>query len=281
MAQIHPLAVVEAGAELAEDVQVGPFCHVGSKVKIGPGTRLVSHVCVFGDTTIGAHNTIWPHAVLGGDPQDLKFNGEDTQLYIGDHNDIRESVTIHKGTTNDQGFTRVGSHNLIMAYVHVGHDSIVGSHCVIANAVQLAGHVLIQDNANIGGATALHHFVTVHSYAFVGGMSRIVQDVPPFMVVDGNPARVRKVNTVLLKRHDFPDEQVAKLKDAFRRLYGSGEDTGFVGSASTTLEQLEADYPDDPHVARLIKSVRDASAGVFGRYRESLRHDNRFTNPVR
>lgn len=281
MAEVHPSAVVEAGAELADGVVVGPFCHVGAKARIGAGTRLLSHVVVRGRTALGVDNTIWPNAVLGGDPQDLKYKGEDSELVIGDHNDIRECVTIHKGTAADEAITRVGSHNLLMAYVHVGHDSIVGSHCVIANAVQLAGHVLLEDNVNIGGAAAVHHFVTLSQYAFIGGMSRITHDVPPYMVVEGNPARARKVNTVLLARHDFPSEQVDRLKNAFRRLWGSGEDAVFTGSLLRNLARLEAEYPDDACIARLIWTLKRSAAGVYGRYREAARRDNAYTNPVR
>lgn len=281
MPLIHPTAVIEPGAEVADDATVGPFCHVGARARIGAGCRLISHVCVFGRTTLGSHNTVWPHAVLGGDPQDLKFRGEDTELIIGDHNDIRECVTIHKGTDADEGVTRVGDHNLLMAYVHVGHDSIIGSHCVIANTVQLAGHVLIEDHANIGGATALHHFVTVSQYAFVGGMSRITHDVPPFLVVEGNPARPRKVNTMLLKRHDFPDEQVHHLKRAFRLLYGTGEDDSFTGNSARHLDELDERYPDDWCIQRLVQTLRRSAAGTYGRHREAARRDNRYTNPVR
>ncbi|MFW6032997.1 MAG: acyl-ACP--UDP-N-acetylglucosamine O-acyltransferase, partial [Phycisphaeraceae bacterium] len=270
-------SVIEPGAELADDVVVGPFCHVGPKVKIGPGTRLVSHIAIHGRTTIGSGNTIWPHTLLGGDPQDLKFAGEDSELIIGDHNDIRENVTIHRGTAVGGNVTRVGDHNLIMAYVHVGHDCLIGSHIVIANAVQLAGHILIEDHANIGGGAAVHHFVTICRYAFIGGMTRIVQDVPPFMVVEGIPARVRKVNTVLLKRHHFEDQHVAALKDAFRRLFGNGD----THSRARQLETLERDYPEDWCVRTLVDSLRKSGEGVYGRHREALRGDNRYSNPVR
>lgn len=281
MPQIHPSSIIEPGAQLADDVVVGPFCHVGPDVRLGPGCRLLSHVAVLGHTTLGRGNTLWPFCTIGGDPQDLKFKGEDTELTIGDDNDIREGVTIHKGTTFGGGVTRVGSHNLIMAYVHVGHDCDLGSHLVIANAVQLAGHIRIEDHANVGGAACIHHFVTISRYAFVAGMSRIVQDVPPFMVIEGVPARPRKVNTVLLKRHQFPQEQIDRLKDAFRRLYGSGENGEFLGNMRQHLEALETEYPDDWCVQTLVDALRKSAIGVFGRYRETERSDNRYTNPVR
>lgn len=281
MPNIHPSSIVEPGAELADDVVVGPFCHVGPKVKIGPGCHLRSHVVLCGRTTLGSHNTIWPHTVIGGDPQDLKFQGEDSEVVIGDHNDIREMVTINKGTAISGGTTRIGSHNLLMAYVHIGHDSIVGDHNILSNCVQLAGHVKIENNANIGGTSAVHHFVTIGSYAFVAGRARIVHDVPPYMVVEGEPARPRKVNTILLKRHHFPQEQIDRLKDAFRTLYGNAEDGEFAGNMRDNLAALDTAYPNDEHVQELVEAVRRSCSGVYGRYLEGLRHDNRFSNPVR
>ncbi len=281
MPEIHPSSVIERGAELADDVYVGPFCHVGPRVCVGPGTRLIGHVTVLGRTTMGEGNVVWPGAVIGGDPQDLKFDGEDSELVIGDHNDIRECVTIHKGTANDRGLTRIGDANLIMAYTHVGHDCVLGDHTVIANAVQLAGHIAIEDHASIGGATAIHHFVTIGSYAYVGGMTRIVQDVPPFMIVEGNPSRVRGVNVIGLKRHRFSQETEARLKDAWRKLYRNAHEQSGVGSTGAALAALEAAYPDDGHIAMLLDAVRRSAAGIHGRYREAHRADNRFTNPVR
>lgn len=281
MALIHPNAIVEPGAELAEDVIVGPFCHVGPKAVIGAGTRLLSHVAVHGRTTLGEGNTVWPFVTLGGDPQDLKFEGEDSQLVIGDQNEFRESVTIHKGTDNDNGVTRIGDHNLLMVGCHVGHDCILHNHIVMANTVLLAGHVEIKDRVSIGGAAALHHFVTIGEHAYIGGMSRIVADVPPFMLIEGNPARIRKVNTIGLNRHRFPEDQVAPLLDAFRRLFRHVADQQLPGRTAEVMTELEAEYPDNPHLRSLIEAMRRAAEGVHGRYRESQRRDNTFTNPVR
>ena len=278
MPTIHPTSIIDPGAELADDVVVGPFCHVGANVTLGPGTELASHVTVFGRTTMGARNKVAPYAFVGAEPQDLKYHGEDSVLCIGDDNDIREYVSIHRGTEHGGGETRIGDKNLLMAYTHVGHDSIIGSHCVIANAVQIAGHVVLEDNANIGGASALHHFVTVSRFAFVGGMTRVVADVPPFMVVEGNPARVRKVNTVLLKRMNFEQQHIDHLKTAFRRLYGNGE---FTGGLQRNLDALEQEFGDDWAVRTLIDTARRSAHGVYGRHREASRHDNRYTNPVR
>jgi len=279
MPKIHPTAIVEPGAQLADDVVIGPYCHIGSSVRLGRGCQLKSHVCISGRTTLGEHNVLWPFTSIGADPQDLKFDGEDSELIIGDHNDIRECVTIHKGTANDEGVTRVGSHCLLMNYVHVGHDCVIGDSCVIANAVQLAGHIHVENHANIGGASAVHHFVTIGRYAYVAGMTRIVQDVPPFMLAEGNPSRIRKVNVTLLKRHHFPDDEIECLKKAFRRLY-SGEN-GAVGKTAATLTQLEVDFGDSQTVGELVAYLRRSAEAGNGRYRESLRRDNPFSNPVR
>ncbi len=277
---IHSTAVVDS-PNVHPDAIIGPLCYVGPKATIGAGTRLVSHVSVLGRTTLGEHNTVWPGAVLGADPQDLKFKGEDAQLIVGDYNDIRECVTMHIGTENGGGVTRVGSHNLIMAYVHAGHDCIIGNHCIIANAVQLAGHIRVEDHANIGGATAVHHYVTIGQYSFIGGMTPVVRDVPPFMVVAGNPQRVRGVNTIGLERHRFPPETQERLKDAWRRLFKIAAEDNGVGATNQALAELGSEYPDDECIHLLIQSVRNAAIGTYGRYREASRKDDRYHNPVR
>ena len=281
MSPIHPTAIVETGAELAEDVQIGPFCHVGPKVVIGAGTRLLSHVVVHGRTTLGECNTVWPFASLGGDPQDLKFEGEDSELLIGSHNEIRENVTIHKGTDNDAGVTRVGDHNLLMVGCHVGHDCILHNHIVMANGALLAGHVEIKDCASLGGAAALHHFVTVGEYAYIGGMTRIVADVPPFMLSEGNPSRIRNVNKIGLLRHQFPEDEIGNIVDAFRRLFRHAEDQHMPGQTAKAMAELEAEYPDNPHIRKLIEALHRSAEGIHGRYRETLRKDDTFSNPVR
>lgn len=281
MPTIHPTAIVENGAELAENASVGPFCHVGSRAVIGPGTELLSHVVITGRTTLGAANIVWPHTTLGGDPQDLKYHGEDTELVIGDHNEIRENVTIHKGTENDAGLTRVGDHNLIMVGVHVGHDCVIANRCVIANAVQLAGHIHIHDYASIGGATAVHHFVTIGRFAYVGGMTRLTHDVPPFMLIEGNPPRIRKVNTVLLARHQFSDEQVAHLKAAHRLLFRAHDNGDAAGHTRAALAELHGRFAGDDAIDELTTAVENMLNGTYGRWREKQRRDNPFTNPVK
>ena len=280
MAQIHPTAVVEDGAEIAEDAVVGPLCYVAAGAVVGPRCRLVAQATVMGAARLGPDNVVWCHAVLGSPPQDLKYDGESTRLDVGSGNDIREGATLHAGTANGGGVTRIGSHNLVMVGAHVAHDCMVGDHTILSNTVQLAGHVRVSDHAVIAGASAVHHFATIGQYAFVGGMTRIVQDVPPFMVIEGNPARVRKVNTTLLKRNGFEQSQLENLKRAFRALYGQDNRTG-AGRTEASLDQLQADFPEDPCIEELVTFVRNSANGVYGRYREHERADHGTVNPAR
>lgn len=305
MSNIHPTAVVEPGAQLADDVVIGPFCFVGGHARIGTGTRLVSHVSVLGRTTIGQHNIFWPQSTIGADPQDLKFTGEDVFLEIGDHNEIRENVTIHLGTGNGGGITRVGSDNMLMVGVHIAHDCSVGNHCLLANNVLLAGHVHVQDHANLGGAAAVHHYCTIGSFCYVGGMTPVSKDVPPFVIYEGDPARERAINSIGLDRHGFPAATIKRLKDCFKRLFradritqvpasnrrrwyafkswfGSDEkaseggiEKGNLLSFADRLAAIENDYADDKAVLQLCIFLRNRSVGLSGRYRESLRKDDR------
>ncbi len=281
MSHIHPTAVIESGAQIADDVSIGPFCYVGPHVTIGPGSRLVGHVTILGHATLGSGNTVWPYATLGADPQDLKFRGENSKLIIGDHNAIRESVTVHLGTENGGGVTKIGDDNLLMVATHVAHDCVIGNHVVLANSVHLAGHITINDHVVVSGSTGVHHYVTLGQYAFIGGMTRIVHDVPPFMIVEGNPSTVRGVNTIGLTRHQFPEETIDRLKDAYRRLFRKGSDDGALATMAENLTKLEADYPGDECLALLVQFLRNTSIGVFGRHRESRRADDRHQSPVR
>lgn len=281
MPTIHPTAIIDKGATLGEGVIVGPQCHVGSSVMIGEGTELRANVCVYGNTSIGRQCMVWPGAVLGGDPQDLKFAGEDSRLAIGDRNEIREHVTINKGTDADAGVTAVGDDNLIMAYAHIAHDCTIGNHVILTNTVQLAGHVVVEDHAAIGGASAVHHFVTIGAYGFVAGMTRVVHDVPPFMFVEGNPAKVRAVNSVAVQRHGLGTDALHALKHAWRLLYRNIAEGEGIGHTAEAIAELEASYPDQPQVQRVIASVKRSTQGTFGRYRESLRQDKKFQNPVK
>lgn len=276
MATIHPTSVVEPGARLADSVVVGPLCYVGPRVTLGANTRLISHVSILGRTTLGEGNTVWPQACLGAAPQDLKYRGEDSQLIIGNDNEIRELVTMHLGTAVAGGVTRIGSDNLIMTAVHIAHDCTIGNHTILSSNVGLAGHVHVQDHAILGGAVGVHHFVTFGQYCYVGGMSRIVHDVPPFMIVAGDPGEVRAPNVKGMARSQIPAADVDVVKETFRRLFfrNSLSDGGqALASMPKRLADLERDYPDNEYAQIIIHFVRNTLIGTHGRYQESLRAD--------
>jgi UDP-N-acetylglucosamine acyltransferase len=218
---IDARAVVSPQAQLAQDVSVGPFSIVGPGVQIGPRTVIGPHAVVNGPTTIGADNRIFQFASIGDAPQDKKYQGESTRLEIGDRNVFRESCTINRGTTHDKGVTRIGHDNLFMAFSHVAHDCIVGSNTVFANCASLGGHVEIGDWAILGGLTAVHQFARIGAHAFLGGGSILSRDVPPYVMVAGNPAVPHAVNAEGLKRRGFSEEQIKNIREAYRILYRS------------------------------------------------------------
>ena len=218
---IDPRAVVSPQARLAADVTVGPFSVIGADVEIGPRTIVAPHVVINGPTRIGADNCIFQFASIGDAPQDKKYQGEPTRLEIGDRNVFRESCTVNRGTTHDKGVTRIGDDNLFMAYSHVAHDCVIGNNVVFANCSALAGHVEIGDFVTLGGLTAVHQFVKVGPYAFSGGGTIVTKDVPPYVMVAGNPAEPHGVNAIGLKRRGFTEEQVRNVREAYRILYRS------------------------------------------------------------
>lgn len=240
MAQIHPTSVVDARAELADDVEIGPFCLIGPEVKIGAGTRLRSHVVVEGRTTIGCRNVIYAGASIGCHPQDKKYAGEDTELVVGDDNVIRENCTFSIGTVQDHGITRVGSRNLFMANAHVAHDCVVGNDVILANNVALAGHVTVEDFAIIGGQTGVHQFVRVGAHAMVGGASAVLRDVPPYVICHLNPCTPAGLNLVGLRRSGFTDEQMRALRRAYGALY---RENLTVREAAEKMETLKTEFP--------------------------------------
>ena len=265
MAKIDETAIVDPSAELADDVEVGPYCVIGPKVVLGPGCRLLHHVCIMANTTCGRDNLFYPYCVIGAPAQDLKSKSPDTQLIIGDANTFREFVTIHRGTEHYDGRTVIGSNCYFMAYVHIAHDCVVEDKVIMANGVQIGGHCLIERYANFGGLAAVHHFVTVGRYAFVGGLTRVVRDVPPFMTVEGNPAEVRCVNSVGLRRHGFTQTALAALREAHRTLFRSHLPT------SEALKELESRPALDENLRYLIEFMRRTMAGRSGRARETMR----------
>jgi UDP-N-acetylglucosamine acyltransferase len=218
---IDPRAVVSPQARLAADVAVGPFSVIGPDVEIGAGTIVAPHVVINGPTRIGAANRIFQFASIGDAPQDKKYQGEPTRLEIGDRNVFRESCTVNRGTTHDKGVTRIGNDNLFMAYSHVAHDCLIGNEVVFANCAALAGHVEIGDFVTLGGLTAVHQFVKIGAYAFSGGGTIVTRDVPPYVMVAGNPAEPHGVNAIGIKRRGFSEEQVRNVREAYRILYRS------------------------------------------------------------
>ncbi len=262
MARIAANAMIDPRAELADSVEVGPFCVIGPNVRIGAGTRLLNSVTVMGHVTIGRYNQIYPGAVLGGEPQDLSYRGSDTRVVIGDHNVIREGVTVNRATEKENGITSIGSHVYLMACSHVAHDCQVGDHVVLANGVLLGGHVHVDDYASLSGGVAVHHYTSIGRFAFIGGLSRVLQDVAPFVLSEGSPARPRCINTVALRRRDFHPDVITALTSAYRLLYRAR--VGFQ-QASEILRNDEQLYPE---VQEMLQFVARQREGRFGRGRE-------------
>ncbi len=273
---IHPSAVVDSGARLGCDVQVGPFALIGPDVQLGDGCRIHHHATIEGCTTLGESCEVFPQAVVGSAPQDLKYRGERTRVEIGKGNIIREMVTIHMGTDNGGGVTRIGNNNLLLVGVHVAHDCTIGNQCVIANYVQFAGHVHVEDNVNMGGHSAVHHFVTIGRHAFIGGMTRVPADVPPYVIMvaaRGTRSEIRMINGVGLERSGFSQEDIQALKDAYMKLYSRR--ARLTGTAICDRVQALLDTPSiNPRVKELCTFLmRSFAHGRHGRYLESLRRD--------
>lgn len=222
MARIHPTALVAPGAQLADDVEIGPYSIIGETVTIGAGTVVGPYVVIEGVTRIGERNRFHSGGAIGCDPQDKKYRNEPTQLVIGDGNTFFQNVTIATGTTQDQGITRVGNDNWVMAYAHIAHDCVVGSHIILANGATLAGHVEVGDHVILGGLTAVHQFCVIGAHAMAGGGSMITQDVPPFVMCEGNRAVARGLNAEGMKRRGFTSEQIAAVKQIYKLLYKEG-----------------------------------------------------------
>ncbi len=255
MGVIHPTAIVEEGAKLARNVKVGPYTIIGPHVEIGEGTTVGAHAVITGHTRIGKDNRIFQFVSLGEVPQDKKYAGEPTRLEIGDGNTIREFCTFNIGTAQDDGVTRVGNHNWIMAYVHIAHDCVVGDHTVLANNATLAGHVEIGDHAILGGLTAVHQFCKVGAHVITGGGTIVYKDVPPYVTAAGQPAKPHGLNSEGLKRRGFTPEQLATLKRAYKTLYRDGL------TLQVALGQLDA--MDAPEVALLTEFLRRAERGII------------------
>lgn len=244
--RIHPTAIVAESARIGIDVTIGPYAIVGDGVSLGEGTRLLGPCVIHGPTTIGARNVVHPYAVLGSDPQDRSYAGEPTELTIGDDNVFREHVTVHRGTKKDRGETRIGSGCLLMAAAHVAHDAVLGDNVTLTNGALLGGHVAIGNHVVIGGGAALAPFVRVGESAFVAGGSMVEIDVPPFVIAEGNRARVRSLNEVGLRRRGIPQESRRLLARAFRVLFRSGM------PRVQALEVVRRELSSDGYVAKLV-----------------------------
>jgi UDP-N-acetylglucosamine acyltransferase len=253
MAVLHPTAVVEPGAELGEGVVVGPFCHLGPEVRLGARCRLLSHVVVAGDTSLGEDCRVFPFACLGHAPQDLKYRGEPSRLVIGRGNIIREHVTMHPGTVHGGLETVVGDGCLVMAGVHVAHDCRIGSRVVMANGVTLGGHVQVGDFAVLGGLVAVHQHVRIGAYAMVGGLSGVESDVIPYGSAVGNRATLSGLNTVGMKRRGVPRDEIRALRHAFRILFAPD------GNFADRLAEVAELYAGQPRVVEIVHFIRAAS----------------------
>lgn len=253
---IHSSALVDKAARIADGVVIGPFCVIGPDVEIGEGCWIGPHVVINGPTIIGRHNKIYQFASVGEACQDLKYKGEPTRLIIGDYNTIRECATLHRGTIQDNGETRVGSHCLLMAYSHVAHDVVLGDRVILANSAQLAGHVKVGYHAIVGSNVGVHQYVSIGDHAFIGTGSTVLKDVPAFVTVQGYPASPHGMNTEGLRRRGFSAEAVKALRNAYKTVYRESKTT------RTALEELEPIAHEFPEVAVFVRSIEDARRGI-------------------
>lgn len=254
MPDIHPTAVVEDGASIAQGARIGPYCVIGAEVVLRQGVVLDSHVVVSGKTDVGANTHIWPFAVIGSRPQDQKFSGEESELVIGENNQIREHVTMNPGTSGGGLVTRVGNNCLFMVGAHVAHDCTIGNHAILANNATLAGHVEIRDHAIIGGVSAVHQFVRVGQHAMVGGMSGVENDVIPYGSVVGNRASLSGLNIVGLKRRNFSRDDIHTLRNAYRLLFAEE------GTMQERLADVAEMFAENPFVMEIVEFIRVDSA---------------------
>ncbi len=260
MTRVHASAIIDAAAELADDVSVGPYAVIGGGVKVGAGTSIGAHCVIDGPTTIGRDNRIFAHAALGGAPQDMKYRGEPTELHIGDRNTIREFCTFNRGTAQDTGVTRVGHDNWVMAYVHIAHDVQLGSHTILANNATLAGHVQVGDWAIVGGLSGVHQFCKIGAHVMTGFQSHVSLDVPPFMTVGGNPLAVYGTNAEGLRRRGFSRERLALVKQMHRLLYRDGLT---LDNAKAAIQQLLGTVQaGDADVQMLLAFLATVTRGI-------------------
>jgi UDP-N-acetylglucosamine acyltransferase len=255
---IHPTAVIDSRAKVPASCQVGPYCVIGPHVELGEDCRLISHVAIEGPTKIGAHNIFFPFCAIGMAPQDVTYKGEPTRLEIGEHNEIREYVTLNRGTVKGGGLTKVGSHTLIMAYAHVGHDSVIGDHAMLVNGATLGGHVTVEEWAVVGALCPVHQFVRIGAHSYIGGGTTITQDVLPFSVTSAaRGTHAYGLNKVGLERRGFSKERIGKIHHAYKALLASKMNT------SQALEKLKAESDRGEDMDRLIRFIESSERGVI------------------
>lgn len=260
--KIHETAVIHPGARLGKDVEIGPYAVIGENVLIGDGTKIGAHVIIDGWTSIGKNCTIFTGAAIGAEPQDLKFRGEKSYVFVGDNTRIREYATINRATGEEEE-TRVGTGCLLMAYTHVAHNCVVGNNVIMSNAATLAGHVVVEDRAVIGGLSGVHQFVKIGRNAMIGGASKVVQDVPPFVIVDGHPARVSGLNSVGLSRAGISESVRHNLKKAYKILYRSGL------TLTQAIAVMEQELDSCEEVEHMLRFLRNAERGICRSRREA------------
>ena len=253
---VHPTAIVAPGAKLHATVEVGPYAVIGPQVTIGAGTTVGPHAVIEGRTRLGERNRVFQFASVGAQPQDLKYAGEDSALEIGNENLIREFTTLHKGTTGGGGVTRIGNGNLFMAYAHVAHDCQVANGCVLANAATLGGHVVIGDHVILGGLAAVHQFTRIGQHAFVAGGAMVVMDVPPFCTAQGDRAELVGINSIGLARHGFSEDQISRVKEAYRILFRSKL------PLEDAVERLRTELGNQPEIQALLTFVTTSERGL-------------------
>lgn len=264
---IHSSALIDPSAEIADNVEIGPGTIVGPRVSIGEGTKIRAHSQIMGYTKIGCHCDIFPNVIIGAEPQDLSYKGEETWVRIGDHNIIREFTTINRGTPHGGGITEVGSHCLVMTHVHIAHDCRIGDNCILTNLTQMAGHVVFEPGVISSTMVAIHQFTTIGAMAFLAPRATIRADVPPYMIVDGNPARARALNIKGLQRKGVDPEAIRFLKDILRQVRRNDK------PRQELIKELEADpIAKNPYVKHLINFYRASGEGAQGRAQEAQRH---------
>jgi UDP-N-acetylglucosamine acyltransferase len=252
---IHSTAIIHPKAQIASNCEVGPYCVIGEHVTLGDNCKLQSHVVIDGHTTLGKENQIFPFASIGLKSQDLKWKGGVTRLEIGDRNVFREGVNMHSAT-DDGNATVIGSDNVLLTYVHIAHDCRLGNHIIMSSYAALAGHVIVEDHAILGGFTAVHQFCRIGKFSMTGGCSRIPQDVPPFMIVEGNPAETRTVNKIGLERHGFSEETHTALRSAYKIFFREEL------SVPNALAKIEKEVPPLPEIQHLVQFIRASERGI-------------------